>query len=125
MRKKILSICMLLFVAFGSLQASYIMLPMGEEQRDHLKAYGITYWILNAGAEAFWLLNYEGGTFAFKHNKVFEKECLTRGVSFDIIPDAQFAKIQMDISNPEINQDVIKLEVAPAMRKCHNSNWQS
>jgi len=113
MRRKILSICMLLFVAFGSLQASYIMLPMGEDQRDHLKAYGITYWVLNAGAEAFWLLNYEGGTFAFKHNKVFEKECLTRGVSFDIIPDAQFAKIQMDISNPEINQDVIKLEVAP------------
>jgi len=113
MHKKILSIFMLLFVAFGSIQASYIMLPMGEEQRDHLKAYGITYWILNAGAEAFWLLNYDGGTFAFKHNKVFEKECLTRGVSYDIIPDAQFAKIQMDISNPEINQDVIKLEVAP------------
>ncbi len=46
-------------------------------------------------------------------NESFEKECKTRNVSFEVIPDAAFAKIQREIANPEVNQDVIKLEVAP------------
>ena len=58
--------------------AAYILLPMGEgEQSDHLKAYGITYWVLSNDIEAYWLLNYRGGSFAFPHNPVFEKECKT------------------------------------------------
>lgn len=93
--------------------SAYMLLPMDEKQRNHLKAYGITYWILDQGVEAYWLLNYRGGSFAFVHTREFEKECLTRGVSYEIIPDAQFAKIQEDISNPEVNMDVVKLEVAP------------
>lgn len=94
-------------------KAAYLLLPMDENQKNHLKAYGITYWVLDAGEEAFWLLNYRGGSFAFRHNKIFEKECLTRGITYEIIPDVQFQKIRNDIANPEINQDVIKLEVAP------------
>ena len=91
-----------------------MLLPMDHEsQKDHLKAYGITYWVLDNGAEAWWLLNYRGGSFAFRHNRIFEKECLTRGVSFEIIADAQFNKILDDISHPEVNMDAIKLEVAP------------
>ena len=45
----------------------------------------------------------------------FEKECLTRGVSYEVLPDAQFLKIRQDISNPEANQETIKLEVPPRM----------
>ena len=103
-----------LFLVVAKAQAAYILLPMDtDEQKNHLKAYGITYWVLDNGAEAWWLLNYRGGSFAFKHNLIFEKECLTRGVSFDVIPDAQFNKILSDISNQEVNQEAIKLEVAP------------
>lgn len=103
---------LLLFV--WQLQAAYMLIPMDEKsQKNHLKAYGITYWVLDNGAEAWWLLNYRGGSFAFKHNRIFERECLTRGVSFEIIPDAQFNKIIDDIANPEANMDAIKLEVAP------------
>ena len=113
MMKKILAV--LALVAFAlQLQAAYIILPMdAESQRDHLKAYGITYWVLEGGAEAWWLLNYRGGSFAFAHNRVFEKECLTRGVSYEIIADAQFNKIIADISNPDVNMDAMKLEKAP------------
>ena len=82
-------------------------------KKDHLKAYGVTYWVLTSGTEAWWLLNYRGGSFAFPHNKVFEKECLTRGVSYEIIPDGQFNKILEDISNPEVNMEAMKLEKAP------------
>ncbi len=112
--KKILFLFCLLGMAFGQLQASYILLPMDEKgQRDHLKAYGITYWVLEQGVEAYWLLNYRGGSFAFPYTPTFEKECKTRNVSFEVIADAQFAAIQNDILNPEINMDVIKLEKAP------------
>ena len=103
-----------LFLIVAKAQAAYILLPMeADEQKNHLKAYGITYWVLDNGAEAWWLLNYRGGSFAFKHNVIFEKECLTRGVSFEVIPDAQFNKILSDISNQEVNQEAVKLEVAP------------
>lgn len=94
-------------------QASYILLPMDTKQKDHLKAYGITYWVLENQVEAFWLLNYRGGSFAFLHTPSFEKECLTRGVSYEVITDAKFAGIRNEILNPEVNQEVVKLEVAP------------
>ncbi len=108
-------ISLVLMVAFSSvLWSSYIILPMSDdEQRDHLKAYGITYWVLENEQEAYWLLNYRGGSFAFKNIPSFEKECKTRGVSYEIIPDAQFAQIRESIADPEVNQDVIKLEKAP------------
>ncbi|MFK7936096.1 MAG: asparagine synthetase B [Saprospiraceae bacterium] len=104
------------FLLFATLKtfAAYILLPMEEDgQKDHLKAYGVTYWVIDKDIEAYWLLNYRGGAFAFKHNVIFEKECLTRGVTFEVIPDVQFNKILADIANPEANMDAIKLEVSP------------
>jgi hypothetical protein len=36
---------------------------MDEEQKDHLKSYGIAFWVLKSGQEVDWLLNYRGGSF--------------------------------------------------------------
>ena len=112
MRKYLGIIALMLFVATQA-SAAYILLPMDEKQKDHLKAYGITYWILDNDVEAYWLLNYRGGSFAFKHNTLFEKECKTRNVSYELIPDAQYNNILAEIADPEVNMDAIKLEVAP------------
>ncbi len=112
--RRIVLLFMFLWVAFTQVRAAYILLPMDESsQRNHLKAYGITYWVLSNGVEAYWLLNYRGGSFAFPYTSVFERECKIRGVSYEIIADAQFAAIQESILNPEVNMDVIKLEKAP------------
>ena len=111
--RKLTLLAVMLFGFSLSVQAAFILLPMDEDQANHLKAYGITYWVLDNGEEAWWLLNYRGGSFAFPHNRIFERECLTRGVSFEIIADAQFNKILTDIGDPEINMDAMKLEVAP------------
>lgn len=109
-----LSLIILLAVLTFQLHAAYLLLPMDHaSQRNHLKAYGITYWVLENNAEAWWLLNYRGGSFAFKHNVIFEKECITRGVSYEVIADAQFNQILEEIAHPEANMDAIKLEVAP------------
>ncbi len=100
-------------VAMGQLWSATILLPMDEKQKDHLKAYGITYWVLAKGTEAHWLLNYRGGSFAFAHSVAYERECRTRGVSYEVLPDAAFADIQRQIANPEVNMDDMKLEVPP------------
>ena len=113
MFKKALFAFALIFCFALKSQASMILLPMDLEQKNHLKAYGITYWILELDIEAWWLLNYRGGSFAFPYSKPFEKECLTRGVSFEVIPDAAFSRILDEISQPEVNMDVMKLQKAP------------
>lgn len=102
----------LLLIA-GNVRASYILISMDESQRNHLKAYGITYWVLDAGVEAYWLLNYKGGSFAFEANELFEKECKTRDVSYKVISNGEFARIRTEISNPEANMETIKLEAPP------------
>ena len=72
-------------------KGSYILLPMdSEKQRDHLKAYGLTYWVLTQEVETYWLLNYRGGSFAFAHTPRFESECKIRGISYEVIPNAKF-----------------------------------
>ena len=62
-------------------------------QKNHLKAYGIAYWVLKKDVEVDWLLNYRGGSFMFPYSKAFENECNIRGVSFQVLADAQYAAI--------------------------------
>ncbi len=109
---KFIGLIVLLAISF-SVRASYIVIPMDPDQKDHLKAYGLVYWVIDNGLEAYWLLNYKGGSFAFQHHKTLETECKVRGVSYKVIPDVQFAKIREEIAHPEINQEAIKLEKAP------------
>jgi len=110
-----LSLLLILFVctSVSALKASTILIPMDDKQTDHLKAYGITYWVLDNQIDAWWLLNYRGGSFAFQHSRAFERECLTRGVKYEVIPDAKFNAILAEIANPEKNMDAMKLEKAP------------
>ncbi len=105
---------LLLFCVFGFVaNASYLLLPMDESQKNHLKAYGITYWIIKQDVEAEWLLNYRGGSFLFKYTQKFENELVIRGVTYQVISDAQTVAIKNEISSPSANMDVMKLEVAP------------
>lgn len=82
-------------------------------QKNHLKAYGITYWVLSKQQKVQWLLNYRGGAFLLPDGEVIRKECQIRGVSFEIISDAEAESILLDISSPSKNQDAVILEKAP------------
>ena len=42
--------------------AAYMLIPMDETQTNHLKAYGIAYWVLEQEVEVDWLLNFKGGS---------------------------------------------------------------
>ncbi len=106
---------LILFFSLLSLssQAAYLLIPMDTEQKNHLKAYGIAYWMLKQDIEVDWLLNYRDGSFMFPFQQKYEKECQIRGVSYEIIPDAKANAIYAEISNPEVNMEVVKLLKPP------------
>lgn len=98
---------------FSAVHASKILIPMNESQKNHLKAYGIAYWILQNEVEMHWLLNYEGGSFLVSYAESIEKECKIRGVSYQVIADNKASAIFSEIASPEVNMEALKLEKAP------------
>jgi len=110
--KRILFILIIFFTVISS-QAAYLLIQMDDTQKNHLKAYGIAYWVLERDVEVSWLLNYRGGSFMCRFHKDIENELIIRGVSYEIIADVQAAAIIQEIGSPEINQDEVKLHKAP------------
>ncbi|MCL2027481.1 MAG: asparagine synthetase B [Bacteroidales bacterium] len=90
-----------------------IIIPMDESQTNHLKSYGVAYWVLSQDVEVDWLLNYRGGSFMMPHSSVIERECRLRGVSFQVVADIQATQILREIAEPSVNMDVVKLHKAP------------
>jgi hypothetical protein len=93
--------------------AGSLLIPMDESQKNHLKAYGIAYWALQQDVGITWLVNYRGGSFLFPNFKPIDNECSVRGVTREIISDAQAASILADINLPEVNMDAVRLHKAP------------
>ncbi|MFT4771681.1 MAG: hypothetical protein ACI9CP_001400 [Cryomorphaceae bacterium] len=107
-------ILLIAFLAFAlNSSAAKILIQMDDSQKNHMKAYGIAYWILQNDIEVQWLLNYKGGSFLIDQYRSIEEECVIRGVSFQVIADIQANSILREIADPEVNMEVVKLEKAP------------
>src|SRR5574344_195771 len=105
---------LLLLVAFSMhAYATYLLIPMDDSQKNHLKAYGVAYWALERDVEVTWLLNYRGGAFMMKHADALERECRLRGVSCEVIADGKSTNILSQIADPAVNMDAVKLQKAP------------
>ena len=112
MKRIILSIVATIFFVLPAFSA-WILVPMDEKQTNHMKAYGMTYQVLNTKNEAYWLLNYRGGSFAFKYNKLFEKKCVHMNVKYEVLADGKYNSILAEIAKPEVNMDAVRLDKAP------------
>ncbi|MCF1422449.1 asparagine synthetase B [Mangrovimonas sp. AS18] len=111
MKKLLLLLCFLMSL---NTFASYILVPMdAESQKNHLKAYGITYWTLEKQLKVKWLLNYRGGSFLLPDTEEIQKECQIRGVSFEILSNSKTESILEEISSPSQNMEAVVLEKAP------------
>ena len=111
--KKLLFLILFLSLSLQS-YASYILIPMDVEgQKNHLKAYGITYWTLSKQLKSKWLLNYRGGSFLLPDTENIRRECLIRGVSFEVISNTEAEEILELISSPSQNMEAVVLEKAP------------
>ena len=111
--KKLILLILIISINISNSFSAFVLIPMDDTQTNHLKAYGLTYWTLQNQVEAWWLLNYRGGSFLLNFHSEIERECILRGVSYEIIADAQKNAIFNEISSPSVNMDAVKLEVAP------------
>jgi TfoX/Sxy family transcriptional regulator of competence genes len=110
--KKTILILLCLFTS-QVLLADKLLIPMDATQKNHLKAYGISYWVLEKDVQVEWLLNYKGGSFLMDAYENIEKECLLRGVSFATISVAQANRLKNEMADPSVNADVVKLLKIP------------
>ena len=111
--KKFVILLTLLFFATHAF-ASYVLIPMDADgQKNHLKAYGMTYWTLEKDLKVSWLLNYRGGSFLLPDSEVIRRECQIRGVSFEVLSDSKTEEILELIASPSQNMESVVLEKAP------------
>ena len=103
-------------------QSASLLIPMDNVQKNHLKAYGIAYWVLQKQVDISWLLNYRGGSFMCAYIKEIENECRIRGVTCEIIADGQANAILEEIASPEVNMDAVKQQKAPKIAVYSPSN---
>jgi hypothetical protein len=111
--KKIV-LCLLLSVfTFSTLKADKLLIPMDLSQTDHLKAYGIAFWVIKGGQPVDWLLNYRDGAFMMDFTDKIALECRIRGVLFQRVSDGNAQQIYAEVQSDDVNEDVVKLEKAP------------
>lgn len=94
-------------------RAQDFLVPMDERQTNHLKAYGVAYWLLERGFEVEWLLNFRGGSFLMAATADLEAELRVRGVTFERLSGGQTGQILADVDAEGSNTAVVKLEKAP------------
>ena len=111
-------------VLFQAMWAARILVPMDDSQTNHLKAYGVAFWVLENGVEVEWLLNYRGGSFLLPNIPEIQNECVIRGVSHQVIADVQAGQILQEIADPEVNMERVKLEVTPKIA-VYSHWWQT
>lgn len=103
---------LLLATATGA-RAQDVLIPMDTRQSNHLKAYGVAYWVLQQGVNIDWLLNYRGGSFLMQSFPALEQELAIRGVYFEKVSGAQAASIISEVESDANNTAVVRLEKEP------------
>ncbi len=111
MKKLLLTLSFALL--YINIQAAFVLVPMDKSQSNHLKAYGIAYYVLTNDVEVSWLLNYKDGSFMFPFHNRFEEELIARNVSYQIIADVQASSIIQEVNDPDANMSEILLHKVP------------
>ena len=95
----------------GIIFSQKLIIPMDLAQTDHLKAYGLAFWILEKNTNIDWILNYRGGSFMVDANDKVAQECIIRGISYEIINTQDLINIYSNIEEEE--NEIVLLEKAP------------
>ena len=96
---------------FSLVFSQKLLIPMDETQTDHLKAYGVAFWVLERDIDIEWLLNYRGGSFLVDQYPDIIRELRLRDVRFESVPAGAEINIYSTIESN--NMDIVLLEKAP------------
>lgn len=111
-RRVMLAMAMSATAGWGTpLDAQHLLVPMDRGQSNHLKAYGLTFGVLEAGDEAEWFLNYRGGSFLLPDAPSVRADAALRGVRVEPLDAAGLARVRGRMS--EGNMEAVPLEKAP------------
>ena len=94
-----------------SAEAQKLLVPMDAAQTNHLKAYGLTYWVLEQEMTGEWLLNYRAGSFLLPDLPEIRREAALRGVSTQPVDAGTVAAILQEVEAS--NMERVILEKAP------------
>ncbi len=103
----------IIFLIATNLFSQKLLIPMDDTQTDHLKSYGIAWWVIKNGQEVDWLLNYRGGSFMTDYTEKIATECRIRGVKFETISSDDADQIFSIVQSEDENMDVVRLEKSP------------
>jgi hypothetical protein len=95
----------------GRAAAPWLLVPMDDDQGDHLKAYGLTFRVLERGGRGEWFLNYRGGSFLLPSDNATARDAALAGVSVEPLDDGRLVQIRGEIGSG--NMDAVPLEKAP------------
>ena len=122
--KRIYLILIVILSTQFTAQSASILIPMDKSQTNHLKAYGVAFWVLEREVEIDWLLNYRGGSYLIPYNEIIESECVIRNVGYEVITDVQATSIKQQIAEPDINMEVMQLHKVPRIAVYSPKNKQ-
>jgi hypothetical protein len=92
-----------------------VLIPMDLTQSDHLKAYGVIFNHLGENESGQWLLNYRGGSFITTRSADIVRKSRVRGVTVELISEAEAAQIIREVEQPNVNMAVVNLETVPSI----------
>ncbi|NCB38906.1 MAG: asparagine synthetase B [Erysipelotrichia bacterium] len=112
LKRAIVLMGVMLFLSCANAHAQKLLIPMDDSQSDHLRAYGVTYWVLDkTGTDVEWLLNYRCGAFLTEDLPEIREKARTAGVTMESVSAAQVNGIYAQIE--EENMEKVLLEKAP------------
>jgi hypothetical protein len=102
---------LLLLVTAGVARGQHLLAPMDDSQSNHLRAYGLAYWVLQRGEPVEWLLNYRAGSFLLPDAPAVRREAALRGVTLEPQNASALAAVRAEVEAS--NMEVVVLEKAP------------
>ncbi|HEX5003918.1 MAG TPA: hypothetical protein VFV65_01295 [Gemmatimonadales bacterium] len=92
-------------------RAPWLLVPMDDQQADHLKAYGVVFRLLERGGRAEWFLNYRNGSFLVPTDAITTRDAALAGVTTESLDEVALLAIRADIQAG--NMEAVPLEKAP------------
>ncbi|MDX2194268.1 MAG: hypothetical protein NW201_13010 [Gemmatimonadales bacterium] len=91
--------------------APWLLLPMDEQQADHLKAYGLTYRALERGQRCEWFLNYRAGAFLVPNDAATARDAALNGVTALGLEAGELTELRAEMATG--NMEPVPLEKPP------------
>ena len=110
-KRRMIGLLLAVIAATATHGYAQLLVPMDKAQANHLKAYGLTYWVLDHKLTGEWLLNFRAGSFLLPDRPEIRREAALRGVTFEPLSPAQLAQIRNQVA--ESNMESVILEKAP------------